>query len=110
MKSVVILKANPGILKHGGGIKMSMWLCIERGSYLGFGNRVRMRKIGRNIVRQKQDAKRVVYMAMDQNAQELVEKFDSFPDGRELCVELPNKVLQRSDMLLDLVVLKMKVG
>ena len=89
---------------------MSMWLCIERGSYLGFGNRVRMRKIGRNIVRQKQDAKRVVYMAMDQNAQELVEKFDSFPDGRELCVELPNKVLQRSDMLLDLVVLKMKVG
>ena len=110
MKSVVILKANPGILKHGGGIKMSMWLCIERGSYLGFGNRVRMRKIGRNIVRQKQDAKRVVYMAMDQNAQELVEKFDSFPDGRELCVELRNKVLQRSDMLLDLVVLKMKVG
>ena len=89
---------------------MSMWLCIERGSYLGFGNRVRMRKIGRNIVRQKQDAKRVVYMAMDQNAQELVEKFDSFPDGRELCVELRNKVLQRSDMLLDLVVLKMKVG
>ena len=89
---------------------MSMWLCIERRSYLGFGNRVRMRKIGRNIVRQKQDAKRVVYMAMDQNAQELVEKFDSFPDGRELCVELPNKVLQRSDMLLDLVVLKMKVG
>ena len=110
MKSVVILKANPGILKHGGGIKMSMWLCIERRSYLGFGNRVRMRKIGRNIVRQKQDAKRVVYMAMDQNAQELVEKFDSFPDGRELCVELPNKVLQRRDMLLDLVVLKMKVG
>ena len=89
---------------------MSMWLCIERRSYLGFGNRVRMRKIGRNIVRQKQDAKRVVYMAMDQNAQELVEKFDSFPDGRELCVELRNKVLQRSDMLLDLVVLKMKVG
>ena len=69
-----------------------------------------MRKIGRNIVRQKKDAKRVAYMAMDQNAQELVEKFDSFPDGRELCVELPNKVLQRSDMLLDLVVLKMKVG
>ena len=69
-----------------------------------------MRKIGRNIVRQKKDAKRVAYMAMDQNAQELVEKFDSFPDGRELCVELRNKVLQRSDMLLDLVVLKMKVG
>ena len=28
--SVVILKANPGILKRGGGIKMWMWLCLER--------------------------------------------------------------------------------
>ena len=53
MKSVVILKANTGILKHGGGIKMWMWLCVERESYLRFGNRVRMRKIGRNIGRQK---------------------------------------------------------
>ena len=53
VKSEVILRANPGILKHGGGIKMWMWLCVERGSYLGFGNRVRMRKIGKNIVRQK---------------------------------------------------------
>ena len=49
VKSVVILKANPGILKCGGGIKMRMCLCVERGRYLGFGNRVRMRKIGRNI-------------------------------------------------------------
>ena len=34
---MVILKVNPGILK-GGGIKMWMWLCVERESYLGFGN------------------------------------------------------------------------
>ena len=26
--------------------------CMERGGYLGFGNRVGMTKIGRNIVRQ----------------------------------------------------------
>ena len=51
VKSVVILKANPGILKHGGTIKM--WMCVERESYLRFGNTVRMRSIGRNIVRQK---------------------------------------------------------
>ena len=44
-----MLKANPGILKLGGGIKMWMWLCVERESYLGF----EMRKVGRNIVRQK---------------------------------------------------------
>ena len=30
-----------------------MWVCVERGSYLGFRDRVRVRKIGRNIVRQK---------------------------------------------------------
>ena len=48
-----IIKANPCILKRGAGIKMWVWLYIERGSYLGFGNRVAMRKKGRNIVRQK---------------------------------------------------------
>ena len=53
VKSVFILTAKPGILKRDGGIKMWMWLCVERESYLGFGNRVRMRKIGRNIVVQK---------------------------------------------------------
>ena len=42
--SVVILKANSDILKHGGGINMRMWLCVERENYLGFGNRVGMRR------------------------------------------------------------------
>ena len=41
---MVILKANPGILKGDGGIKMLMWLCVERESYLGFGNRVGLRR------------------------------------------------------------------
>ena len=40
VKSVVILKANPDILKRGRGIKMCMWQCVERETYLGFGNRV----------------------------------------------------------------------
>ena len=30
VKSVVILKANPRILKRDGGIKISMLLCVER--------------------------------------------------------------------------------
>ena len=46
-------KANPDILKRGGGIKMWMWVCVERESYLRFGNRGGIRKIGRNIVIQK---------------------------------------------------------
>ena len=46
----------------------------------------------------KKDAKRVVYMAMNQKAQKAVED------------ESPNKVLGRRKMLLGLVVLKMKVG
>ena len=53
MKFVAMLKANPGILNSGVGEKMWMLPCVERWSYLGFGNRVGMRKIGRNIERQK---------------------------------------------------------
>ena len=58
---MVILRANPGILKRGGGIKMWMWLCVERESYLGFGNRVGMRKIGRNVLRQKKMLKSSIH-------------------------------------------------
>ena len=32
---------------------MWMWLYVKRGGYLGFGNRVEMRNIGRNIVKKK---------------------------------------------------------
>ena len=73
LKSVAILKANLGILKHGDGRKMWMWLCVERESYLGFASRMGMWKIGKNIVKQKR-AKRVLYMAMDQKAQEAVRR------------------------------------
>ena len=58
VRSVFILKANPGILKHGRGIKIWMWLCVERGSCLGVGNRVGMRKIRKNIVRQKKTTRK----------------------------------------------------
>ena len=56
---MVILKANPSILKRGGGIKMWMWLCLERESYLGFGNRVGMRneKDRKKYYEAKKDAK-----------------------------------------------------
>ena len=84
VRSVVILKANPGTLKRGGGIKVWMWLCVERGSYLRFGNRIGMRKIGRKYCEAKKDPKRVVYMAMDQRAQEVVETVDSCRDVCEL--------------------------
>ena len=53
VKFVAMLKTNPGILNSGVGEKMWMLLCVERMSYLGFENRVGMRKIGRNIERQK---------------------------------------------------------
>ena len=75
-------------MKRGGAIKMRLLLWVERGSCLGFGGRVGMRKI-RNIARQKKDAKRVVYMAMDQKAWEVVS-----------CLELPNNRLRRREMLL----------
>ena len=34
----VILNANPDISKRGGGIKMWMWLRVERERYLGIEN------------------------------------------------------------------------
>ena len=80
---MAILKANQGILKRGGGIKMWMWLFVEGESYLGFGNRVGMRKIRRNIVRQKKTL-RVLYRTMDQRAREVLQKVDLCHDGREL--------------------------
>ena len=60
MKSVVILKGNPDILKRGGGIKMWMWLCVERELF-------RIWKQSRNgedrkkYCEAKKDGKRVVY-------------------------------------------------
>ena len=50
MKSVVILKANPGSLKCGSGIKMWMWLCVEREQF-SIWKQSSNEKIGRNIAR-----------------------------------------------------------
>ena len=83
MKSAVILKANPGILKRVGGVKMWMWLCVERESYLGFGNR-RNEEDRTKYCEAKKDAKRVVYMAMHQKVWDAVEKVNSCRDGRKL--------------------------
>ena len=47
-------------------------VAVCRKSYLECGSRVRMRKVGRNIVRQKKDAEGVVYMTMDQKAKQRV--------------------------------------
>ena len=46
---MVILKANPGILKCSGGIKIRKWLCVERKLFKIW----KQRKIRRNVVRQK---------------------------------------------------------
>ena len=56
-----------------------------------------MRMIG-NIVRQK-DAKKVVYMAMDQKAREAVEKLDSCRDGRELSRIAEERVEEKNDVV-----------
>ena len=55
---------------------MWIWLCVERGNYLGPRSRVEMRKIGRHIA--------AVNMTMNQKAQEAVETVDLCCDGREL--------------------------
>ena len=71
VKSVVILKANPHILKRDGGIKMSILLCVERQK--DSRNEEDMKK----YQGKKKDAKGVVYMVMDQKARKAVEELDS---------------------------------
>ena len=92
-----------------GAIKMWMWLCVERENYLGFGNKAGMRKIGKNIVRQKKVLrKQYIWLCI----RKLKRRW------RRLicvvmvvsCLELPKKRLGRRKMLVGLVVLKMKVG
>ena len=103
VKSVVILKTNQGILKCGGGIKMWMWLSVETESYLGFGKSWN-EEDRRNTVRQKKDARRVVYITRNQKSQEVVEKVDLCVVMVVSCLELPNKGLGRRKILLGLVV------
>ena len=74
---------------------MWMWLCVE-GESLGFGNRVRMRK---KYCEAKKDAKRVVYMAMNQKAGEAVEKVDSCCDDRELFRIAKQRVGEKIDVV-----------
>ena len=62
VKSVAILKVNPGILKRGAGIKMWMWLCVERDSYLGFGKQSQNEEDSKKYCEAKIDAKRIVYI------------------------------------------------
>ena len=61
---------------------------------------------GKKYCEAKRDARRLVYMAMDENAWEAVKKVDSCRDGREL-FRIPK---QRAGEKKDVVVLKMKKG
>ena len=86
---------------------MGVAVCRKRESYLEFGIRVGMRKIRRNIVRQKN-------MLREQYILLWIRKLER--QQRRLicivavvsCLELPHKGLGRRKMLLGLVVLKMK--
>ena len=50
-------------------------------------------------MRQKKDAKRVEFMAMDQKAQEAVEKVDSCRDGNELFRITKQRVGEKKDVV-----------
>ena len=101
---MVILKASPNILKTWWWWNKDVDVVVCRKREL-----FRIWKQSRNgedrkkYCEAKKDATRVVYIAMDQKAQEAVEKVD-------LCLEYPNKELGRRKMFLGLVFLKMKLG
>ena len=70
-------------MKHGGGIKIWMWLCGKRGLFRIW-TKSRNEEDRKKCCEAKKDAKRVVYTTMDQKAREVVEKVDLCRDGREL--------------------------
>ena len=63
--------------------KKNVDAAVRRKSYLGFGNS-QYEEDRKKYCEAKKDAKTVVYMAMDQKVWEVVEKVDSYRDGREL--------------------------
>ena len=107
LKYVFILKANPNILKCDGGIKMWMWLCVER-ELFRIWKQSWNEEDRKKCYEAKKDAKRVVYMAVDQKPQEAVEKVVLCCDGPGM-ISI-DKGLRRRKILLGIVVLKMKVG
>ena len=76
------------------------YFILSRVRDLRFERRIGKRKIGRNIVTHKKDAKRVVCMAIGQKCWEAMEKVDLCRDGREP-LEFPNKWLGRRQIFLD---------
>ena len=104
VKSVVILKRNPGILKHVGGKKMWMWLCIKRELF-------RIWKQTQN----EEDWKKYCE-ANKMLREQYIWPWISRLGGQWICVlmvvsclDLPNKGLGREKMLLGLGVLIMNV-
>ena len=95
---MAILKANPGILKHGSEMKMWMRLCIKRGSYFGFGKR-QNKEDRKKYCKAKNDAKRVKYMAMDHKSLEVTEKVNLCHDSCELLRIAKQRAGQRIDVV-----------
>ena len=98
------VKANPNILKTWWwwNKDVDVVVCRKR-ELLRIWKQSRNEEDRKKYCEEKKDATRVVYIAMDQKAQEVVEKVD-------LCLEYPNKGLGRRKMFLGLVFLKMKPG
>ena len=101
---MVILKASPNILKTWWwwSKDVDVVVCRKR-ELLRIWKQSQNGEDRKKYCEAKKDATRVVYIAMDQKAQEAVEKVD-------LCLEYPNKGLGRRKMFLGLVFLKIKLG
>ena len=101
LKYVVILQANSNILKCDGGIKMWMWLCVER-ELFRIWKQSWNEEDRKKYYEAKKGAKRVVYMA--QKPQEAVEKVVLCCDGPEMFSI--DKGLRRRKILLGIVVVR----
>ena len=84
LKRKLLDVANPGILKCGGWNKEVIVAVCRKRELFGIWKQSWNEENRKKYCEAKKDAKRVVYMAMDQKAQEAVEKVDLYWDGCEL--------------------------
>ena len=94
---MVILKANPIILKCGGGIDVDVAMYRKRDLFRIW-KQSRKEEDRKKYFEVKKDAKSVAYMAMNQKAREVVEKVDSCRDGRELFIIAKQRVGEKKDV------------
>ena len=95
---MVILKANPVILKCGGGLDVDVAMCRKR-ELFRIWKQSWSEEDRKKYCETEKDAKRVAYIAMNQKAREAVENVGSCRNGHELFIIVKQRIGEKKDVL-----------